>query len=345
MRSSRGWLVVFGMWLGGCQAPAPEPIGWRPLSTGSTASIRGLAAFDDEVAYVSGTAGTLLRTVDGGATWRSVAPAGTEDCDFRDVEALDRDRVVAMVAGQPARVYRSDDGGEHWRLVHEDPRPAAFLDAMAFAGDTGMIFGDAIDGRFCMLQTDDGGRTWWDRSGDLLPPPRAGEAAFAASGTCLVAADPGRLLFSLVTGGGPCRSILFGPGASEAGHPRHHPLPLRSGGSSLGAFSVAWRGPQAVAVGGDYREPLQDRGTAAVTADGGETWRASNAGGFRSAVIWLGADTLLAVGSHGASWSGDAGETWQAFGDVGFHCLCRGRDGSVWAAGSDGRVAKLVMAR
>ena len=74
--------------------------------------------------------------------------------------------------------------------------------------------GDAIDGQFCMLQSNDGGRTWIDRSGCMLPAPKTGEAAFAASGTCLVARDAGQR-FSLVTGGGPSRSITFGPAVAD----------------------------------------------------------------------------------------------------------------------------------
>lgn len=317
------------------------------LSTGSKASFRGLSAVDAEVAYVSGSGGTVLRTDDGGKTWQDVAPNGTEDCDFRDIEALDRDQVVAMVAGQPARVYRSDDGGQAWRLVHEDPRKEAFFDALAFAGDVGMMFGDAIDGQFGMLQSNDGGRTWHDRSGVMLPPPGAGEAAFAASGTCLVAADADAGVFSLVTGGGPTRAITFGPAViGEAGkHHWYQWLPLQQGASSKGAFSVAWRGARGVAVGGNYSEPLVTTETVATTADGGVTWATGDAGGFRSAVVWLDERALLSVGSHGASWSDDAGRTWQGFGETGFHCLSKGRDGSVWASGSDGRVARLVTAK
>lgn len=314
------------------------------LPTACDASLRGLSAVDANVAYVSGSGGTVLRTADGGKTWQDVAPSGTENCDFRDIEALDRDSVVAMVAGQPARVYRSDDAGQNWQLVHEDPRKEAFFDAIAFAGDVGMMFGDAIDGQFCMLQSNDGGRTWHDRSGVMLPAPGVGEAAFAASGTCLVATDEDAAVFSLVTGGGPTRVITFGPSVTAASGAHHwcQWLPLQDGASSKGAFSVAFCGARGVAVGGNYSDPGATNETVATTCDGGITWIPGDAGGFRSAVVWLDERCLLSVGSHGASWSSDEGRTWQAFGEVGFHCLSKGRDGSVWASGSDGRVARLV---
>ena len=122
-------------------------------------------------------------------------------------------------------------------------------------------------------------------------------------------------------------------------------LAVVCGAGSTGAFSGAGAGERGVVVGGNYSEPAVAGKTVAITADGGATWRAGNAGGFRSAVIWLDSQSLLAVGSHGASRSSDGGRSWQPFGDVGFHCLSRARDGSVWASGSDGRVARLVTAR
>ena len=154
-------VAVLSAVLCGCHVPSSgRPIGWQPLTTGTVASLRGLAAVDARVAFVGGHGGTLLRTLDGGHSWQDVAPAGSEACDFRDLEAFGRDHVVAMVAGQPARVYRSADGGVSWHVVHEDPRPQAFFDAMAFAGPHGVLFGDAIDGAFTLLVTDDRGASW-----------------------------------------------------------------------------------------------------------------------------------------------------------------------------------------
>ena len=311
---------------------------WSVTRCGVAAGLRGLAPVSDLVAYVGGAAGTLRKTTDGGVSWTDVAPPGARDCDFRDVEARADGVVVAMVAGQPARLYRSPDGGDSWQLVHEDPRPAAFFDAVAFEGARGVVFGDAIGGRLCLLETVDGGRSWRDVPSPALPAPGDGEAAFAASGTCLIGGPSG---FSLVTGGGPCRHVWIEPGVRYTAVD----LPLQTGAPSKGAFSVAWRGARGVAVGGDYRRPADPVGTAAVSADGGRTWQASDALGFRSGVAWLPSGEVLAVGSHGASWSGDGGRTFLPFGEEGFHCVACAPDGAVWACGADGRVARLVFAR
>lgn len=340
-RTPRSPLVLLAA-LAACAAPRP-PVGWRAVPTGASTSLRGLAAVDAECAFVGGVGGTLLRTVDGGRSWVDVAPQQSAACDFRDVEAIDRERVLAMVAGQPARVYRTVDGGRSWGIAHEDPRPAAFFDAIARTDHRMVLFGDAIDERFVVLVSDDGGRAWQPAAPDALPPPAAGEAGFAASGTCVVprdqAGDEG--LFALVTGGGPVRCISFRPGGGNV----TSELPMVRQLASGGAFSSAWRGKRGVVVGGDYRQPERSEGTAAWTDDGGVTWHAADAGGFRSAVCWLPDGGLLAVGSDGASWSGDGGATWQAFGALGFHAVACAGDGSVWACGSDGRAARLIFAR
>ncbi|MGC6488888.1 MAG: WD40/YVTN/BNR-like repeat-containing protein [Planctomycetota bacterium] len=337
MRPRRWIALSFAAFAAGCAAPwSPEQARWELLPCGVSASLRGLAPVSGQVCYVGGSGGTLRKTTDGGATWRDVAPADGASCDFRDVEAVGRDVVVALVAGAPARLYRSEDGGVSWRTVHEDPRPGAFFDAVAFDGDRGVVFGDAIDGRFVLLTTCDAGRTWQDVPRPALPAPKGQEAAFAASGTCLARGPAG---FSLVTGGDACRHVGFAPGA----RPFVSALPMARGGGSRGAFSIAWRGDHGVCVGGDYRVPDATAGTAARTDDGGRTWTPVDAGGYRSGVAWLTDEDVLAVGSHGASWSTDGGRTFAPFGDEPFHSVARARDGAVWACGAGGRVARLAV--
>jgi photosystem II stability/assembly factor-like uncharacterized protein len=69
---------------------------WRLLPTGTDAQFRGLSAVNRHVAWVSGTRGTVLRTVDGGRTWQQVGPPGTATLDFRDIEAFDANTAVAL---------------------------------------------------------------------------------------------------------------------------------------------------------------------------------------------------------------------------------------------------------
>src|SRR5690242_7156799 len=60
---------------------------WQLTPTGSTEQFRGLAAVSTRVAWVAGSGGTVLRTVDGGRSWQDVSPAGAQALQFRDIEA------------------------------------------------------------------------------------------------------------------------------------------------------------------------------------------------------------------------------------------------------------------
>ena len=324
---------------------------WQLVASPTKQSLRGLAVLDASVAWVGGAEGTLLRTVDGGQNWQNVAPPDSGKSDFRDIEVFDADTALAMVAGLPARIYRTADGGTTWQVVHDDARPKAFFDAMAFAGDRGYLFGDPIDGVFTLLTSADRGATWTTAAADVLPQPVGEEAGFAASGTCIAvhaetAAEgqpAAHVALWIATGGSASRCVR----SFDGGTTWHATaLPLAQGAPAQGAFGIAFRDrATGVAVGGDYREPKSNKGTATWTADGGRSWRTvpGGAGGFRSAAIWLGPDEVLAVGSDGSSLSSDRGRSWLPFGKEGVHSVAMGRDGSVWACGSEGRVARLAL--
>ena len=292
---------------------------------------------DARVLWVAGSGATLRRSIDGGATWQNVAPADSAGCDFRDVHAFSAASAVAMVAGQPARVYRTADGGASWQIVHHDPDPAAFFDAIAFDGDQGYLVGDPQRGAFQVLRSDDRGRTWRALAGPQALP---GEAAFAASGSCL---DASAGLVRIVTGGSVARLLSSRDGGATW---MAVALPLQQGTESQGAFGFACTGCDCVVVGGDYRAPATAAGTVARSVDCGTFWSShgeQGALGFRSAAAWLDATTVLAVGETGASLSLDRGAHWQPFGSAGFHAIVRGSDGSVFACGGGGRVARLQL--
>src|SRR6476620_8589615 len=61
---------------------------WHDVASGSTASLRGISAVSANVVWASGSVGTVLRTLDRGATWQAVGPPGTDTLQFRDIEAF-----------------------------------------------------------------------------------------------------------------------------------------------------------------------------------------------------------------------------------------------------------------
>ncbi|OJF10876.1 photosystem II stability/assembly factor-like uncharacterized protein [Couchioplanes caeruleus] len=323
--------------------PAPT---WRLSETGVTARFRGLAPVSDSVAWVAGSGGTVMRTVDGARTWQRVDPPGTADLQFRDIEAFDADHAVALTIGEgeQSRLYATDDGGTTWTETFRNDDPAAFYDCVTFLDrHHGLALSDPVGGKFRILATADGGRTWQVRSGTGMPDALPGEFAFAASGTCLVTADrrgAGRAWFAT---GGAERARVFA--TADGGHTWQVTDGGIPSGPSAGVYSLAFRDPRhGVAVGGDYAAPDTAPDAAATTRDGGRTWASAREepGEYRSGAAWARGATVLAVGPTGSDISRDGGRTWTEF-DQGSFDAVRCAGGACWASGEQGRVARLHL--
>ena len=317
-------------------------ITWQAQTSGVTVRLRGVSAVSARVAWASGARGTVLRTTDGGGTWQKLTVPGAEALDFRDVDATsDRSAYVLSIgSGEASRIYKTVDAGAHWDLQFANTDPKVFLDAMTFRDDQhGVAFSDSVDGQFVIL-TISNGRTWERVPADRLPPARAGEGAYAASGTN-IAMTAGRIWIG-TTAGRVLRSIDDGRTwtIAETGV---------ATGPSAGIFSIAFRDAQhGVVVGGDYRKESEAVDNVAWTSDGGTTWslvKQSGLFGFRSVVAFAGgssrATSLIAIGPSGADWSDDDGRTWKAVESAGFDTFSATRDGRAgWAAGTNGRISR-----
>ena len=325
--------------------PAPE-VRWTPLSSGVTARLRGVSAFDDRTVWASGAEGTILRSEDGGATWARRTIPGTAKLDFRDVDAVDARTayVLSIGPGEQSRIYKTTDAGLTWTEQFVNREPKAFFDAMAFLDpDRGVAIGDSIDGRFEILTTHDGGRTWSRVPSETLPPALPNEGAFAASGTNV--AVHGASHVWIATGAARQSRVLR---SSDGGRSwTLAPTPLASG-PSAGAFSIAFRDERhGIVVGGDYRKEAEAVDNAAISDDGGATWTAvKGLSGFRSAVAAVPGtrSSFIAIGPSGSDYSGDDGRTWTPLGGPGFHAFSFAPSGGVgFAVGENGTVAKLAL--
>src|SRR5438477_10697578 len=93
MRPSALILALFLM------AFAPALVRSQAQNSGTDAQLRGISAVSPKIAWASGTKGTVLRTEDGGQTWKNVSVAGAEALDFRDVQAFDAQAAFVLSIG------------------------------------------------------------------------------------------------------------------------------------------------------------------------------------------------------------------------------------------------------
>jgi photosystem II stability/assembly factor-like uncharacterized protein len=314
---------------------------WIAHSSGSKASLRGVSAVNSRVVWASGSAGTVLLSVDAGASWQSLTVPDSGQLDFRDVQAFDERTayLLAIGPGEKSRIYKTSDAGVHWTLQLTNPGPAGFLDAFAFWDQTtGVVFGDSVNGEFEILTTSDGGAHWPRQH---APPALPTEGAFAASGTSIVTLGKNECWFA--TGGEGAarvyRSVDRGRTWTVAN------TPIRKDAASAGIFSLDFRDAlHGVAVGGEYKKPNESGHVAAITSDGGKTWREPRGtvpAGYRSAVVYVPKrQAWIAVGPSGSDISTDDGETWKSFEGAGYNALGVSKDGALWAVGADGRIAE-----
>jgi photosystem II stability/assembly factor-like uncharacterized protein len=317
---------------------------WVRQKVDTTASFRGLAVVNEKIVWASGTGGTVIRTIDGGKTWKVINVPGAEKLDFRDVEAFDTDTayILSIGNGDASRIYKTTDGGKTWKLQFKNDDPKKFFDAIA-CSDPNMCFAmsDPVDGLFPLLTTGDGGTTWKFQKYWQGPPALDGEAAFAASGTCLITSM--RSLF-LVSGGTHARVLRgFSPfdrgGIGWAGSES----PTVRGSSGSGIFSIAmFDQKNGVIVGGNYEKPDEHDKNLAFTRDGGATWTlGTGLSGYRSGVSYVDHNTIIAVGTNGSDITRDGGKTWSVLGKENLNAVQSKGRRATWAVGPKGVVVKL----
>lgn len=321
---------------------------WTPQTSGTTARLRGVSAVNAKVAWASGSRGTYVRTIDGGATWQAGTVPGAERLDFRDVDAFDANTayLLSIGNGESSQIYKTTDGGQHWTQQFINRNPKAFFDSMAFwDAKNGLAVSDPVDGRFVIIRTTDGGATWKAIPPENMPPALEGEGAFAASGTCLRTQGKNNVWFA--TGGAKTARVFR---STDRGLTwQVAATPIIAGEAAAGIFSVAFKDAKhGIIVGGTYNKESEARDNVAVTSDGGQTWNLVTGtlpGGFRSAVAYVPGTTgptIIAVGPSGSDYSFDQGNSWTSLGKEGFHALSIARADAAWAVGENGRIMRFA---
>ncbi len=305
------------------------------LTSGTKTSMRGLSVVDDKTIWVSGSNGTVGRSLDGGITWKWMTVKGFEKTDFRDIEAFDKTTAVIMGIAEPAYILRTINGGETWQVVFENKDKGMFLDAMEFWNEqAGIVIGDPTKNKFFIARTFDGGKTWQGIAENKLPVADSGEACFASSGTNVRKLSKQEAVF--ITGGLVSNVIV---------RDKKINVPIIQGKESTGANSIAIKNKKIwMVVGGDFNTKDSTTKNAAITFDAGKTWSQPTMPptGYRSCIEFLKKKQWITCGLNGVDITNDDGNTFTNIGKEGFHVVRKAKKGrAVFFAGGGGRIAVL----
>lgn len=327
------------------------------LEAGRRLSFRGLSVVNDRVFWASGSNGTVVRSLDGGNTLEPITVQGYEQRDFRDIEAINAETAVIMAIAEPAVILKTKDGGKTWTKVFEDTTKGMFMDAMDLYIDsteakpthTMIVVGDPINGKLFVAMSFNAGDSW-----QVMPAPESKhdvrlvpdtEAMFASSGTNVKLTAMGSYSPALVATGGTkarLKDLSF--------HTINDSLPIIQGGTSTGANSIDVynKTKSAVIVGGDFaKDSIGSNNCVLVSFQSGKpvySLPETMPHGFRSCVIYLDANNLVACGTSGIDISKDAGKNWQLISKESFHVVQKARNGkAIFMAGAGGRIAQLIL--
>jgi len=313
------------------------------LNSGSKASLRGLSVVSDKIVWVSGTAGSVGRSVDGGDTWTWTTVKGFEKADFRDIEAFDSSTAIIMGIADPAYILKTTNGGRDWKIVFQDTTKGMFLDAMEFWNEqSGIVIGDPMGDKIFIARTFDGGENWSQTPAGRgipvanIPTADKGEAFFASSGTNIRKLNKQEAVF--VSGGLRARLFI---------RDKKIDLPIVQGKESTGSNSIAVKNKNCmIIVGGDFSAKDDTIKNCVITLDGGETFTEPvvSPHGYRSCVEWLNKKNWISCGLNGVDYSTDEGQNWVWISKDSFHAVRKAKKGkAVYFSGGGGRIGKLIL--
>lgn len=317
------------------------------ISIDSLVSFRGIFAVDKNTVWISGSGGSVYVTQNGGKSWQKREIPDSDSLGFRDIEVIAPGTIVLMSAGvgKNSRIYKSTDNGKTWKIVYQNTYPEGFLDTIEFwDSKNGIAIGDPVEGKFDILLTKDGGNSWDEPQKNNIPDAFQGEAQFAASGTCI--SVTGKNEAWIGTGGTKSRILK----TTDSGKSwKAFPSPLLQGKTSTGIFSVHFIDKnKGIIVGGDYLQEKNTDSTSAFTTDGGKAWQLNQSGilPYQSAVKSVKLNNkiiFISTGPTGTYYTSDL-KNWKIAEKKGFHCIgVSKKDNSIWLAGSNGRVAEVII--
>ena len=123
-------------------------------------------------------------------------------------------------------------------------------------------------------------------------------------------------------------------------------LPIVQGKESTGANAIDVMGDKAVIVGGDFGSDTVSYSNCVIinlADDNSFSHPITPPHGYRSSVVFIDKNTLVACGTSGVDISYDGGINWQLVSKQSYHVVQKAKNGSrIFLAGSKGKIAMMT---
>jgi len=265
---------------------------WTLPYSGTYYDLLGVGFFRDGIAVAIGLGGTVLRSVDAGATWERVAVIDSGYLGYRSMSLLPSG--VGYIVTGSGDVLRSVDAGITWGRVTAVPSGVFLGHLVKFLNaSTGVVVADS--GR--IYRTSDSGSTWnlvYTDTSSAFP----GAVAFADTLNGVVCRRDDRTVLRTTDGGMTWWSV---PSPAPGVFP----------------WSVVMPDTSTILLVGEIDPSVTQGYTVARSVDGGQTWSTGWPSGLLTAYyvrfsgVVAESGHIYVSGSLGvALGSGDLGESW-----------------------------------
>ncbi len=302
------------------------PPRWELQDTPSGVGLASVRAVNASVVWAAGTDGnatpSVVRTVDGGATWKDVT-SNIKNEDLYCVAAVDSS--YAWVGTGKGGIYATTNGGDQWTLQPYAGSQSPFIDGIWFFDrSNGFALGDppgASNTTYVVLKTTNGGATWAEV--DHEPVGIAGEAGWNNS---FWWSDPRHGWF------GSNESLVYR---------------TTDGGSTWKSANSGSSNSVGVSFGDSlHGVAVHDDGVASYSTDGGSTWVSGQTVSATLSAVAFAPGTLIGwtVDPVQPYRTSDGGKTWAAETTFPFNGALNHVSAvdtaSAWAATSFGQMLK-----
>ncbi|MBI5403808.1 MAG: T9SS type A sorting domain-containing protein [Ignavibacteriae bacterium] len=132
---------------------------WTEQVSGLTTVLYSVSAVNDDVAWVCGASGKVLRTINKGLLWSNVSGNLPTTYALYNIFAYDANvAIVTGVSGSTTAIYQTSNGGVNWTTANSH---AGFGDDLWMSNaSTGFFIGDPIAGNWDLLKSTNAGLNW-----------------------------------------------------------------------------------------------------------------------------------------------------------------------------------------